>query len=301
MDWTQFDLNLLRTLLVLLQEKNTRKAADRLGVSQPAVSRSLARIRACFDDPLFIRQARGLALTDRGVELAEQLPEIMEALQASLQGKQFEPEKLTGKFRLAMNSYLSESHGYLVCQAIMAQAPNVELELHNYTPSTQMQLQRQILDAAISFYPLDLSKEIRQQVVSTTNVGALCRKDHPLESKFFEPMDLANYPVAGLILPEFNEQQMLIQKLLGKSFVLQPKFRSQQLATILQYVSDSDGLCIAPKSSFCGKLPDDYRFLELSHEGHTVEMPIALAFHNNKYRTAKFNWLAQLVEGVFSA
>ncbi|AJR08827.1 LysR family transcriptional regulator [Photobacterium gaetbulicola] len=65
MQLDNFDLNLLKVLVVLLQEKNTRKAAERLGISQPAVSRALVKIRSHFDDPLFIRQPRGLKLTPK--------------------------------------------------------------------------------------------------------------------------------------------------------------------------------------------------------------------------------------------
>ncbi|WP_202906894.1 LysR family transcriptional regulator [Vibrio mexicanus] len=55
----QLDLNLLKTLLVLLKEKSTSRAAERLNTSQPAVSRTLAKLRLQLNDPLFFRESRG--------------------------------------------------------------------------------------------------------------------------------------------------------------------------------------------------------------------------------------------------
>lgn len=88
-DLSKLDLNLLKTLLVLLQEKNTNRAELRLNSSQPAVSRTLAKIRKEFDDPLFIRQSRGLKLTPKAEELARTLPKIFDDLQSTLSGGDF--------------------------------------------------------------------------------------------------------------------------------------------------------------------------------------------------------------------
>ncbi|TAA46951.1 LysR family transcriptional regulator [Corallincola spongiicola] len=299
MDLSKFDLNLLKCLMVLLQEKNTSKAAERLGVSQPAVSRSLAKIRTHFDDPLFVKQARGLGLTDRAVELAEQLPDVLAKLESCLAGQEFEPSQLTGKLRLAINNYLSESHGFAICQALLSAAPNIELELHNYSPSTQIQLVRQTIDAAISFYPLEVSKEIRQTKITSTPVGAFCQLNHPIQGQVFTADDLLCYPIAGLILSEFNEQGMQIEKLLKPGQHLKPKFRSQQLSTILDYTASSDALCIAPRSSYTTQMQTRFRFVELSHQDKGIDMPVVLLYHNSQHRTKKYQWLTQVISSLF--
>ena len=70
----RIDLNLLVALQHLLEEESVTKAAERLFITQPAMSKTLHRLRETFDDPLFVRSGRGLSPTPRAVELKKQLP-----------------------------------------------------------------------------------------------------------------------------------------------------------------------------------------------------------------------------------
>ncbi|WP_411992142.1 LysR family transcriptional regulator [Agarivorans sp. DSG3-1] len=301
MNLADFDLNLLKTLLVLLQEKNTRKAAERLGVSQAAVSRALAKIRGSFDDPLFVRQARGLKLTDKAVELEQQLPKVLGLLEATLQGDEFNPATLTGRFRLAINSYLSESHGLKIALAIMQDAPNIEFELYSYSPATESQLINQELDAGISFYPIEVSKELRQIPVAKAIVGGICNASHQLAGSTIKLNQLLDYPLAGMILPGYNNQFMQIQQLFTEGVKLQPKFRSQQLSNILKYTSQTNAVCVAPHTTMEGLAKDDYAFIHFEDPEQRLNLDISLNFSNNQHRSAKYLWLEKVVKSCFSS
>ena len=74
-DFHKVDLNLLRVFQVILEERGLTRAGQRLGLSQPAVSYSLGRLRALFDDPLFIRTPDGMLPTPRAEQLAAPHPE----------------------------------------------------------------------------------------------------------------------------------------------------------------------------------------------------------------------------------
>src|SRR5277367_1680339 len=76
-DFRTVDLNLLAPLRVLLVERHVTRSAEKLGISQPAMSASLARLRTLFRDQLLVRGARGLALTPRAEQLLEQLDHVM--------------------------------------------------------------------------------------------------------------------------------------------------------------------------------------------------------------------------------
>ncbi|WP_301668063.1 LysR family transcriptional regulator [Neisseria basseii] len=67
------DLNLLKAFSVLMDERNVSKAAERLAITQPAMSGVLTRLRDNFDDPLFVRVQRGVVPTNRALELAPQV------------------------------------------------------------------------------------------------------------------------------------------------------------------------------------------------------------------------------------
>lgn len=301
MNLNEFDLNLLKTLRVLLQEKNTAKAAERLGVSQPAVSRSLAKIRESFDDPLFVRQARGLKLTDKAETLALQLPKILAMLETTLQGEHFCPSQLSGKFRIAINGYLLDSHGYAICDAIMAEAPELALELHSYSPATDSQLLTGEVDAGISFYPIEVSKELRQIHIATSHIGGIYHHTHPLGAlERISVNELLDYPLAGLIVPEYNAQYMKMQNLFENNVQLNPKFRSQQLSTILQYLGDQpDTICIAPESAFVGLDQAAFRFVRFEHKQQAMTIEYSLNFNNNYFNSEKFIWLEHTIKNVF--
>ena len=80
----QTDLNLLIALNVLMEERNVTRAADRLDLTQSAASRMLGRLRATFDDPLFVRTSRGLTPTKRALDLAGPLQEYLAGLEKLL-------------------------------------------------------------------------------------------------------------------------------------------------------------------------------------------------------------------------
>lgn len=87
----QLDLNLLKALAMLLDERNVTRAAQRLGVTQPAMSAMLNRLRDAFGDPLFIRAQRGLVPTPRALELVEPLRQIISDVSTLLQPVRFDP------------------------------------------------------------------------------------------------------------------------------------------------------------------------------------------------------------------
>ncbi len=86
MNIDDMDLNLLRTFQVVAEERSVTKAAERLGLSQPAVSNALKRLRDKLEDQLLVRGAGGLHLTPRGEQLALQLGEVMTRIDAALTG-----------------------------------------------------------------------------------------------------------------------------------------------------------------------------------------------------------------------
>ncbi|MBY5946853.1 LysR family transcriptional regulator [Photobacterium rosenbergii] len=299
MQLDNFDLNLLKVLVVLLQEKNTSKAAERLGISQPAVSRALVKIRSHFDDPLFIRQPRGLKLTPKAQGLEQELPKVLSQLASTLQGDDFKPSDLTGTFRIALHSYLSESHGYAIFQALTKDAPELDIEIHNYSAATVNQLTTQELDAGLSFYPTGVPKALRQVPIAETLIGAICKHSHELAGKTVPIASMLNYPITGLILPDLNNQYMLIQQLFPEGTILKPKLRSQYLNNVLRYINENNAVCICPKTSLASLSADDFSFIEFAGLEETLTMKISLTFNNNQFRSAKYLWLEKLLRSVF--
>ena len=100
-DLRTLDLNLLKTLDALLDERSVTRAATRLALTQPAVSGMLNRLRDYFDDPLFIRAPHGIVPTTRAEELAAPVKRIPADIDLLLQPVAFDPRQATLTFTLA--------------------------------------------------------------------------------------------------------------------------------------------------------------------------------------------------------
>ena len=131
-----FDLNLLRVLDALLRERNVSRAAERLSLSQPAVSNALNRLRELLDDPLLVRAGRAMQPTPRALALEAPIRHALQQIEHSLiAGEAFDPARSQQRFRIAVTDYVE-----LVCMpALMRRlaehAPGIQLAIQHLTPT----------------------------------------------------------------------------------------------------------------------------------------------------------------------
>ena len=104
-DYLGLDGNTLRTFLTVLEEASVSKAANRLNVSQSAVSHTLDKLRTTFDDPLFVRSGRGIVPTARALSLQEPISSILGELQSLTYEREFDPNTEAVEFTIATNDF----------------------------------------------------------------------------------------------------------------------------------------------------------------------------------------------------
>lgn len=126
------DLNLLRLLSVLAEERSVTKAGDRLGLTQSAVSHALARLRAIFGDPLFVRGPQGMQPTQRALELAAGVQAGLSQIESAL-SPQFDSATTDRRFTIVGGSYSCIVLVPVLVELMAAQAPHAELHMRNYT------------------------------------------------------------------------------------------------------------------------------------------------------------------------
>ena len=106
MNLQKVDLNLLVYLDVLLREKNVTRAAEQLGITQPAMSNILRRLRSLFNDPLLVRSSEGMTPTERAGELQPRIREILSDVSTLLEPRtEFRPYSTSRVFRIMTSDY----------------------------------------------------------------------------------------------------------------------------------------------------------------------------------------------------
>lgn len=121
----RIDLNLLVTLSILLEENNVSRTAEKLFISQPAVSRALQKLRDIFQDPLFIREANGLRPTIRAQQLKQPITLLLSQLNDLIEDADFNIETCEQSFAISVPSLMSHSLLLPIINLVAKQAPNV--------------------------------------------------------------------------------------------------------------------------------------------------------------------------------
>lgn len=134
---TNVDLNLLHFLDVLLKERNVTRAADRLNLSQPAVSSALKRLRRHFNDDLLVRVGNQFQLTSLAVELSERAGVALTALDSVFSiSSDFDPATSDREFIIMVSDYALAVLDHAISMALAEQAPRVRLRLQNASTAT---------------------------------------------------------------------------------------------------------------------------------------------------------------------
>lgn len=102
-DFMDLDGKVLRVFLTILEENSVSKAADRLGVTQSAISHTLSKLRVVLGDPLFIRSGQGLTPTERALSLKDPVQQVLDNMRALTEDRPFDPLSEEMVFHIATN------------------------------------------------------------------------------------------------------------------------------------------------------------------------------------------------------
>jgi LysR family nod box-dependent transcriptional activator len=152
-----FDLNLLVALDALLTEKHVTRAADKLHVTQPAMSAALARLRAYFDDQLLMKVGAGLELTPRAQDLVGEVRELIFRIRTTLRTKPtFDPSTGEREMRLIMSDYAAMVYMPGLASSLLETAPGVRCVVENLATDTLTRVDHGVADFCITIEQREL-------------------------------------------------------------------------------------------------------------------------------------------------
>ena len=174
-----YDLNLLVALHALISARHVSRAARQLGLSQPAMSRALGRLREMFDDPLLVRSRSGMEPTARALELYPQIEEVLAGVRELVQPSSFDPRRsASGVMRVAAPDIVTYMLVPPLMRSLAEQAPGVNVEIVQWLPDWREQLETGAIDLTVGI-PSGDEPNIHARPLIESHWACVLRKGHP--------------------------------------------------------------------------------------------------------------------------
>jgi DNA-binding transcriptional LysR family regulator len=185
----RIDLNLLVYLEALLRERNVTQAANQLGLSQPAMSNGLRRLRDLFNDPLLVRTSDGMTPTARALELEPQIREILMGVDRAIQPTaEFEPETADQVIRVMASDYAESTLFPGVMQQLREQAPGITLDIMTPSDVSFLDVERGKVDLVINRFD-QMPQSFHQITLWEDSFSCMLSPENPILKDF----NLASY------------------------------------------------------------------------------------------------------------
>ncbi len=192
------DLNLLPPLEALLRRRNVTHAAADAGLSQPAMSRALLRLRKIFDDPLLVRSHGSFVLTPKAQNLIPRVLAVLSDVKGVFEEPVFDPAVERRTIRIAA----ADSQTILLLPAIMArlarEAPGIDVRIEGYGPELFAQMDDGRIDLAFALSTSDLPVGAISELIAHDRLALVVRRGHPAVNRAWTMADYGAFDHVGI-------------------------------------------------------------------------------------------------------
>lgn len=296
---TEIDVNLLVVFDLLHQEKNTGRVAERLGVTQPAVSHALKRLRALLNDELFERTSEGLMPTPLAMRLSSPVAECLAQLQETLnRPDDFDPAVTDRTFNIAMTDIGEIFFLPRLLKRLANEAPGISLStVRSHNVNLKQDMEKGKVDLAIGLIP-QLGAGFYQQRLFVQRYVCLMRKDHPLSTSDFELDDFMGAKHAVVVAKGTGHG--IVEEQLARAGIVRPvRLKLPHFAAVPYIVSDSD-LVVTVTDKLAMATQDRFGLKMHEHPVPFPEIPINMFWHRRFNQDAGNRWIRSLIFEMFS-
>ncbi len=293
------DLNLLHIFRAIMEERNVSRAAERLSMTQPAVSNALNRLRDLLKDDLFTRVVGGMKPTQRALDLWPSVKEALDILNTSVRQVEFDPTTTTTTFRFAVTDSLTPHLVPRLSVTFSKIAPQAQLQfLHHSNLTSTGNLLEGELDCAVGMFPR-LTNGLQAHALMTDDYVCVMRADHPLSRR---PLSIESFAESvHVLMKPSGTGAGAVDHWLG----LHGKARRIAVVVThfheaLEIVAQTDFLSCMPRKYVDATLPEAHpvRVSDLPFE--TEKILYKLAWHERTTHAPDQIWFRSLVADVMS-
>lgn len=238
------DLNLLLGLTALIEERSVSRAADRFGLSQPAMSRVLQRLRETFEDELLVRTPHGYEPTMRARRIMAELEDILPRLDLLVRGGAFAPAKAEETFRISCTDYATVVLGPRISTLMFNEAPNVSLNIAAWHDEAFEDCIAGRLDAVL--WVNDVPDPLICEKLFTEDFVCVLSADHDLADKGLTLESYLAYP--HVTVDVLSGQQTLVEeRLKSEGLRRQAGLRVPYFAAAVNAVPQTNLIATVPR------------------------------------------------------
>jgi DNA-binding transcriptional LysR family regulator len=290
------DLNLLTVLNALLDQRSVTKAGQKIGLSQPATSRALSRLRRLFGDPLLVSSGRSMIPTPRAERLAQPIREFLEGAQRLIHDTAFDPATVDEKFRINAPDATTIVVLSKVFSVISREAPNLDFELTSATAGRFEALIGGDLDFAIDAFP-HVPRQFHRHCLIGDRLICVCRQGHPVVHDGLTKEAYASWPHATI---DAAAHEILERALHGLGIRRRHAFTTTNFIAAASVVASTDWLLTLPSNlanRVASMLP--LRLLELPFK--SPQLSLDLLWHDRTNESSAHRWLRRRIIDVTQA
>ncbi|KJF94845.1 transcriptional regulator [Photobacterium angustum] len=239
------DLNLLTVFDAVMQEQNITRAAHNLGMSQPAVSNAVARLKVMFNDELFIRHGRGIQPTQRAKQLFGPLRQALQLVKNELPCSIFSPMTSTRTFKLAICSPSDMRFAPQILKEMHKQAPHLRLQLEaEFEAELAQKLRYQEIDFVIDYVRFDEQGFCSTELFSDELV-VIASGNHPRLHDSISEAEFNNEMHA--VLKTIPEVKGFADHIYNQAHSYNEAYQGASLSNIMYVVGQSELIAVAPR------------------------------------------------------
>jgi len=184
MNIERIDLNLLVYLDVLLRERNVTRAANYLGITQPAMSNGLRRLRDLFDDPLLVRTSEGMTPTERALDLQPAIRGVLATIEKAVQPKSpFDPANTERVFRIMASDYAESTLMPHLLARLHEQAPGITLDVMTPSDVSFLNVEQGKVDMVINRFDA-MPQSFHQATIWQDEFCCMLSNNNPIAREF---------------------------------------------------------------------------------------------------------------------
>jgi DNA-binding transcriptional LysR family regulator len=293
------DLNLLVVFNRLLAERRVNAVAQSLGITQPAVSNALARLRRLLGDELFLRTSRGMEPTPFAEQLAEPVAYALGTLHSALnQRASFDPATSTRAFVLAMTD-IGEIYFLPPLMELLARvAPHVSIStVRNAFANLKDDMEAGRVDLALGLIP-DLKAGFFQRRLFRHRYVCVFRKGHPLDKGRMTLQEFTNADHVVVVAAGTGHNRM--DAMLDDSGVRRRiRLRVPHFVSVGHILSGTDMIASVPER-FALRCAEPFGLTCVPHPAKLPEIAINVFWHAKFHREPGNQWLRTLISATFS-